>query len=233
MIREILPKNSKFIPSNKNPKKPSRNQKEFCEKLQNFLVNEVNFREVTVKELSTMTTGIFHEIFSTLVQNILGPNYLTSLGKMKAPEMIVETMRALDYPIKLVKSSFVNLTKQTFPTALGVLDWLSGLITLQKAAENAAFQDTFDLDEVIPIFEGYARFAAKEGDMEDISDAVTDEVAKSKEEQLALEEVDIDGAYRRLEEAQLEVKDFKNAKRGCENDLIGKLDGCFTKIGPI
>lgn len=68
-----------------------------------------------------MTTGMFHEIFSTLVRIVLGPNYLVSLGKMKGPELIVETMRALDYPMKLVKSSFVNLTKQTFPTALGVL----------------------------------------------------------------------------------------------------------------
>ncbi|CBY32125.1 unnamed protein product [Oikopleura dioica] len=199
-------------------KKPK--QKEFCEKLQNFLLNEINFREVTVKELSTMTTGMFHEIFSALVRNILGPNYLSSLGKMKVPEMIVETMQALNYPIKLVKSSFVNLTKQTFPTALGVLDWLSDLIVLQKAADNAAFQDNFDLDEVLPIFEGYARFANKEGTMEEISDAVADEVAQSKQEQLALEDVDIDGAYRRLDEAQLEVKDFKNAKRGCEKDLI-------------
>jgi len=199
-------------------KKPK--QKEFCEKLQNFLLNEINFREVTVKELSTMTTGMFHEIFSALVRIILGPNYLSSLGKMKVPEMIVETMQALNYPIKLVKSSFVNLTKQTFPTALGVLDWLSDLIVLQKAADNAAFQDNFDLDEVLPIFEGYARFANKEGNMEEISDAVADEVAKSKQEQLALEDVDIEGAYRRLDEAQLEVKDFKNAKRGCEKDLI-------------
>ena len=98
------------------------------------------------------------------------------------------------------------------------------MIVLQKAADNAAFQDNFDLDEVLPIFEGYARFANKEGNMEDISDAVADEVAKSKQEQLALEEVDIDGAYRRLDEAQLEVKDFKNAKRGCEKDLIGKFN---------
>lgn len=123
MIREISPKNRKKI--SKKSLKISlphfRKQKEFCEKLQNFLLNEINFREVTVKELSTMTTGMFHEIFSALVRNILGPNYLSSLGKMKVPEMIVETMQALNYPIKLVKSSFVNLTKQTFPTALGVL----------------------------------------------------------------------------------------------------------------
>ena len=72
-----------------------------------------------------MSTGMFLEIFSALVRTVLGPHYLTSLqngnGKMKPQEMIVETMRVLDYPIKLVKSSFQNLTKQTFPIALGVL----------------------------------------------------------------------------------------------------------------
>ena len=166
-----------------------------------------------------MTTGMFHEIFSSFVRIILGPNYLTRFGKVKPAELIVETMRALDYPFKLVKSSFVNLTKQTFPTAIGVLDWLIDLIGIQQATEIAA-QDTTDLEEIIPIFEGYARYAAGEGDMEEISDEVTNEVAKLKQEQLALEEVDIDDAYRRMEEAELELKDFKNAKRCCENDLI-------------
>lgn len=83
---------------------------------------------------------------------------------------------------------------------------------------------------MIPIFEGYSRFVNGEGDMEEISDAVTDEVAKSKEEQLALEEVDIEAAHRRLNDAQLEVKDFKNAKRGCENDLIGLICSIYLDI---
>ncbi|CAG5106839.1 Oidioi.mRNA.OKI2018_I69.chr1.g3023.t1.cds [Oikopleura dioica] len=195
------------------------NQKEVVEKLQNFLINEINFREVSLKELSNMTTGLFHEIFSTFVRIILGPNYLMSFGKVKPAELIVETMRAVDYPFKLVKSSFVNLTKQTFPTAIGVLDWLIDLIGIQQAAENAA-QDTADIEEIIPIFEGYARYAAGEGDIDDITDDVTNEVAKSKQEQLALEEIDIDDAYRRMEEAELELKDFKNAKRCYENDLV-------------
>ena len=75
---------------------------------------------------------------------------------------------------------------------------------------------------MIPIFEGYAAFAAKEGDVDEIIDQMCDERARVKERELELDEVDIDDAHRRLAEARLEVKDFKRAKLTCENDLVGK-----------
>ena len=48
-------------------------------------------------------------------------------------------------------------------------------------------------------------------------------MARVKQEELDLEEVDIDDAHRRLDEARLEVKDFKRAKKTSENDLIGRI----------
>lgn len=156
--------------TNKDPRKLSEKarQRELCSEICEFLQETGYGQSLTIKELMGISTANYFSIFSHLSGIILGPKHNLKGGARE--EIMISTMKKLDYPFSLQKSSFTNFSLTSWPIVLGVLEYL--LRRSQHIVNDLnADDDDFELDGPISrdkdndpfelILMGYKTFMSK------------------------------------------------------------------------
>jgi len=176
--------------TNKDPRKLNEKarQRELCSEICDFLQETGYGQSLTVKELMGISTANYFVIFSHLSGIILGPKHNPKGGARE--EIMISTMKKLDYPFSLQKSSFTNFSLTSWPIVLGVLEFL--LRRAQHVVNDLnCDDDDFELDGPISrdkendpfqlILMGYKSFMSKvnsadETNVEQIQNEINDNI---------------------------------------------------------
>jgi len=145
-----------------------RRQRELCSEICDFLQETGYGQSLTIKELMGISTANYFMIFSHFSAIILGPKHNLKGGARE--EIMISTMKKLDYPFSLQKSSFTNFSLTSWPIVLGVLEFL--LRRAQHVVNDLnCDDDDFELDGPISrdkendpfelILMGYKTFMSK------------------------------------------------------------------------
>jgi len=161
--------------TNKDPRKLNEKarQRELCSDVCDFLLETSYPQSLTVKDLMSISTANYFMIFSHLSGIILGPKHDLKSGARE--EIMISTMKKLDYPFSLQKSSFTNFSLTSWPIVLGVLEYL--LRSAQRVAELIHEVDDYEFEGPISrdkendplemIYMGYKKFVSHMNSGED------------------------------------------------------------------
>merc|ERR1711990_151346 len=134
----------KKLHTNKDPRKLSEKarQRELCSEICDFLLETSYPQSLTVKDLMSISTANYFMIFSHLSGIMLGPKHDPKSGARE--EIMISTMKKLDYPFSLQKSSFTNFSLTSWPIVLGVLEYL--LRYAQRVVELPQDVDDYEFE---------------------------------------------------------------------------------------
>lgn len=161
--------------TNKDPRKLNEKarQRELCSDVCDFLLETSYPQSLTVKDLMSISTANYFMIFSHLSGIILGPKHDLKSGARE--EIMISTMKKLDYPFSLQKSSFTNFSLTSWPIVLGVLEYL--LRSAQRVVELIHEVDDYEFEGPISrdkendplemIYMGYKKFVSHMNSGED------------------------------------------------------------------
>lgn len=142
-----------------------RNQRELCNFIIEFLTYHKFYHEVTVKQLMSCSTALYKELFEFIGRLLFGAKFVLDQKPSWQESIVIMMTDELDYPFRLTKSMFVNLTPMgSLPVALGVLDWLICYYNMSNCdVDNVQEEVQFDM-----IANGYIRhIAGSDGDNTD------------------------------------------------------------------
>jgi len=174
--------------TNKDPRKLNEKarQRELCSEICDFLLESGYGQSLTMKDLMSISTANYFMVFSHLSGIILGPKHNPKGGAKE--EIMISTMKKLDYPFSLQKSSFTNFSLTSWPIVLGVLEFL-----LRRAQHiihelNVDGED-FELDEPISrdkendpfelILMGYKKMITKRDSDRNMDGSILEEINRN------------------------------------------------------
>jgi len=172
----------KKLHTNKDPRKLNEKarQRELCSDICDFLLETSYPQSLTVKDLMSISTANYFMIFSHLSGIILGPKHDLKGGARE--DIMISTMKKLDYPFSLQKSSFTNFSLTSWPIVLGVLEYLlryaQRVVNLSQDVDDYEFEGPISRDKendpLELIIMGYKKFLSHVNAGEDSDHALSD-----------------------------------------------------------
>jgi len=162
--------------------------------------------DITVKEMMSYSTSVYKEVFFKLAGMVHGPRWSGLDGQGSWQECLVKTMEQLEYPFRLQKSSFVNLSMSSFPIAIGVLDWLIHFINCSNSEEIEEVEERKDI--LANAFKG--KLAGRMDVAEDVEKIYAEQLEKDfNPEQIEEEYRGLRGQFEELEGRRVQMTNLE------------------------